>query len=144
LPQGDDVKSKLLAVPMKSMKRVAQLSLHALLAALVLTLATPSSSRLAIEQPHVGLGAFLAERDHVYLVDNMKFDWVVWQLQWSLAEPSKGNYQWLGLEMQPADRPSFEARVEHIVPLLEVPRFEVGEVIQVEYDPQDKTKVAIV
>ena len=80
------------------MKRVARLSIHALLATLVLTLATPSSARLAIERPHVGLGAFLAERDHVYLVDNMKFDWVVWQLQWSLAEPSKGNYQWLGLD----------------------------------------------
>jgi hypothetical protein len=83
---------------MNSMKRVARLSIQALLAALLLTLATPSSSRLAIEQPHVGLGAFLAERDHVYLVDNMKFDWAVWQLQWSLAEPSKGNYQWLGLD----------------------------------------------
>jgi hypothetical protein len=83
---------------MDSMKRVARLSIQALLAALLLTLATPSSSRLAIEQPHVGLGAFLAERDHVYLVDNMKFDWAVWQLQWSLAEPSKGNYQWLGLD----------------------------------------------
>ena len=80
------------------MKRVARLSIHALLATLVLTLATPSSARLAIERPHVGLGAFLAERDHVYLVDNMKFDWLVWQLQWSLAEPSKGDYQWLGLD----------------------------------------------
>jgi len=50
----------------------------------------------------------------------------------------------LGLEVQPADGPSFEARVEHIVPLLEVPRFQVGGVVQVEYDPQDKTKVAIV
>ena len=48
------------------------------------------------------------------------------------------------LEVQPADGPSFEARVEHMVPLLEVPRFEVGEVIEVEYDPQDNTKLAIV
>ena len=46
----------------------------------------------------------------------------------------------LGLEVQPA----FEATVEHVVPLLEVPWFQVGEVIQVKYDPQDKTKVAIV
>jgi hypothetical protein len=61
-------------------------------------LATPSSSRLAIERPHVGFGAFLSERSHVYLVDNMSFDWVVWQLQWSLAEPRRGNYQWLGLD----------------------------------------------
>jgi hypothetical protein len=50
----------------------------------------------------------------------------------------------LGLEVQPADGPSFEARVEHIVPLLEVPRFQVGGVVQVKYDPRDKTKVAIV
>ena len=98
LPRGNDVNAKLPAVSMNSMKRVARLSIQALLAALLLMLATPSSSRLAIEQPHVGLGAFLAERDHVYLVDNMKFDWAVWQLQWSLAEPSKGNYQWLGLD----------------------------------------------
>jgi hypothetical protein len=83
---------------MTSTKRVVRLFAHALLACVILTLATPSSSRLAIERPHVGLGAFLAERDHVYLVDNMNFEWAVWQLQWNLAEPSKGNYQWLGLD----------------------------------------------
>lgn len=68
-----------------------------LLALLVIVL-TPASSHLAIEQPQVGYGAFLAERSHAYLVDEMGFDWVVWGLQWSLAEPSKGNYQWQGLD----------------------------------------------
>ena len=61
-------------------------------------LASPSSSRLAIEQPQVGFGAFLAERDHAYLVDDMNFDWVVWPLQWSLAEPFDDDYRWLGLD----------------------------------------------
>ena len=69
-----------------------------LLASLV-TLLTPSASHLAVEQPHVGLGAFLSERDHAYLVSGMEFDWLVWNLQWSLAEPlSKGSYEWLGLD----------------------------------------------
>ena len=85
-------------MPMNSMKRVARLFIHALLASLLLTLATPSSSRLAIERPHVGLGAFLAERSDAYLLDNMEFDWLVWQVQWSLAEPSKGHYEWQGLD----------------------------------------------
>lgn len=48
------------------------------------------------------------------------------------------------LEVQPANGPTFEAGVEHIVPLLEVPRFLFGEVVQVKYNPQGKTNVAIV
>lgn len=50
----------------------------------------------------------------------------------------------LELEVQPADGASFEARSEHFVPLLDIPRFQVGEIVDVRYDPQDKTKVAIV
>ena len=41
----------------------------------------------------------------------------------------------LGLEVRLADGPSFEARVELIVPLLEVLRVQFGEVIQVKYNP---------
>jgi hypothetical protein len=70
----------------------------ALLLAFLLLLLTPLPSQLAIEQPHVGHGAFLAERDHVHLVGDMGFDWLVWNLQWSLAEPSDGNYEWLGVD----------------------------------------------
>jgi hypothetical protein len=70
----------------------------ALLVALSGGLFSPSVSHLAVEQPDVGLGAFLSERSNAYLIDNMKFDWLVWQLQWSLAEPSKGNFQWQGLD----------------------------------------------
>ena len=71
----------------------------AFLLAFLATLLTPSTSQLAIEQPDVGLGAFLAERDHAYLVSDMEFDWLVWNLQWSMAEPlSKGSYEWLGLD----------------------------------------------
>jgi hypothetical protein len=50
----------------------------------------------------------------------------------------------LELEVQPADGPSFEARVEHFVPLLEIPRLQAGEVVDVKYDPQDRTRVAVV
>lgn len=70
----------------------------ALLAAVLLFLGTPSSSRLAIEQPHVGFGVFLSERSNAGLVADMGFEWLVWNLQWSSAEPSKGNYDWYGLD----------------------------------------------
>jgi hypothetical protein len=40
----------------------------------------------------------LAERSHTDLVDGMGFDWLVWNLQWKLAEPSKGTYKWQGLD----------------------------------------------
>ncbi|HJX39468.1 MAG TPA: beta-galactosidase [Anaerolineae bacterium] len=84
--------------PLQSGKHAARALVSGLLLATMLLLLAPSSSYLAIEQPHVGFGAFLAERSDAYLVDNMEFDWVVWQLQWSLAEPSKGHYEWLGLD----------------------------------------------
>ena len=70
----------------------------ALLLAVLLSLLTALPSHPAIEQPHVGHGAFLAERDHADLVADMEFDWLVWNLQWSLAEPFEGDYQWLGVD----------------------------------------------
>jgi hypothetical protein len=84
--------------PFPSLKHAARALVSGLVLATILLLLAPSSSYLAIEQPHVGLGAFLAERSDAYLVDNMKFDWLVWQLQWSLAEPSEGDYKWQGLD----------------------------------------------
>jgi hypothetical protein len=84
--------------PLRSGKHAARALVSGLLLATILVLLAPSTSYLAIDQPHVGFGAFLAERSDAYLVDNMEFDWLVWQLQWSLAEPSKGHYQWQGLD----------------------------------------------
>ncbi len=46
----------------------------------------------------MGYGAFLSERTHAYLAADMEFDWVVWLLEWRLAEPSKGTYDWYGLD----------------------------------------------
>jgi hypothetical protein len=82
----------------KSSRRVARSASLGLLLALTLTLLTPSTSQVAIEEPHVGLGVFLSERSNASLVADMGFDWLVWNLQWSLAEPSKGDYQWYGLD----------------------------------------------
>jgi hypothetical protein len=50
----------------------------------------------------------------------------------------------LDLEVQPRDGPPFEARVERFVPLLDVPRFQAGRIVEVRYDPKDKTRVIIV
>jgi len=80
--------------PFQSGKHAARALVSGLLLATILVLLAPSSSYLAIEQPHVGFGAFLAERSDAYPVDEMGFDWLVWNLQWSLAEPWKGDYRW--------------------------------------------------
>jgi hypothetical protein len=82
----------------KSSRRVTRSASLALLLAVILTLLSPSTSQVAIEEPHVGLGVFLSERSNASLVADMGFDWLVWNLQWSLAEPSKGDYQWYGLD----------------------------------------------
>jgi hypothetical protein len=66
--------------------------------AFLLTTLTPANSYLAIEQPHAGFGAYLSERSNANLVEEMGFDWVVWGLQWSLAEYPKGTYHWQGLD----------------------------------------------
>jgi hypothetical protein len=98
----------------KLIKRGGGLSRSAALAcllALLLTLLTPSPSRLAIEQPHVGRGAFLSERTNADLVSDMGFDWLVWNVQWDLAEPSKGNYQWLGVDQLLASAQSEDLKV---------------------------------
>jgi hypothetical protein len=50
----------------------------------------------------------------------------------------------LELEVQPETGPSFRAKVQHLVPVLEIPRFQAGEVVEVRYEPGDRSKVAIV
>jgi hypothetical protein len=94
--------------PTRSVTRSAGLGL---LLALLLALLNPSTSRLAIEEPHVGLGAFLSERSNASLVADMEFDWLVWNVQWSQAEPSKGNYQWYGLDQLLASAQSLGLKV---------------------------------
>jgi hypothetical protein len=89
---------KHMAKPFQAGRRAARALVSGLFLAIMLLLLAPSSSYLAIEQPHVGFGAFLAERSDAYLVADMEFDWLVWNLQWSLAEPSKGDYRWQGLD----------------------------------------------
>ena len=49
----------------------------------------------------------------------------------------------LELEVQPKDGPPFEARAEHFVPVLDIAKLEVGDFVDVRYDPRDKPKVAI-
>jgi hypothetical protein len=84
--------------PFTAGRRAARALVSGLVLAVILALFAPSRSYLAIEQPHVGLGASLAERSDAYLVADMEFDWLVWNLQWSLAEPSKGDFRWQGLD----------------------------------------------
>jgi hypothetical protein len=85
-------------LPARSLSKGRRILIHALVLTLLLLLLTPSSSRMAIQRPHLGYGAFLSERSNAYLVDEMDFDWLVWLLEWKLAEPSKGNYDWYGLD----------------------------------------------
>jgi len=82
----------------RSLWRAQRLVVRALLLAVLLVVLTPPSFPLALQPPDIGSGAFLAERSHAYLVDNMDFEWVVWTLEWKLAEPSEGNYDWFGLD----------------------------------------------
>jgi hypothetical protein len=96
--ESDGVKPSILSMQIMCLKPRGRRLGNALLLVILLTLLTPHPSQLAIEQPHVGYGAFLAERDHADLVADMGFDWLVWQLQWSLAEPSEGDYKWLGVD----------------------------------------------
>ena len=49
----------------------------------------------------------------------------------------------LELEVQPEDEPPFEARAEHFVPVLDIPKLQVGDIVDVRYKPRDSAKVAI-
>ncbi|MGB3903844.1 MAG: beta-galactosidase [Anaerolineae bacterium] len=82
----------------RSLWRAQRFLVRALVVVAVLLVLTPPSYPLALQPPDIGLGAFLAERSHAYLVDEMDFEWLVWTLEWKLAEPSEGNYDWFGLD----------------------------------------------
>lgn len=49
----------------------------------------------------------------------------------------------LELEVQPVDGPPFEARAEHFVPVLDIPKLQAGDFVDVRYEPRDNPKVAI-
>jgi hypothetical protein len=87
-----------LALSARSVPKGRRILVHALVLALLLLLLTPTASHLALQRPHLGYGAFISERSNAYLVDEMDFDWLVWLLEWKLAERSKGTYDWYGLD----------------------------------------------
>jgi hypothetical protein len=48
------------------------------------------------------------------------------------------------LEVRPADRPSFQAQATCVVAEASLANFQPGNVIQIKYDPEDLTRVAVV
>ena len=47
------------------------------------------------------------------------------------------------LEVRPANRPVFQAEAKMFISMLQIPQFQPGSVVQVKYDPQNPTKVAV-
>src|SRR5262245_53997965 len=47
------------------------------------------------------------------------------------------------LDVQPGDRPAFQARTKALVSRLDVPRVQPGAQLRVMYDPKDTSRVAI-
>jgi hypothetical protein len=47
------------------------------------------------------------------------------------------------LEVRPANKPVFQAETKMFISMLQVPQFQPGAVVQVKYDPQNPTKVAV-
>ena len=50
----------------------------------------------------------------------------------------------LTLDVQPAESAAFEARIQHFVAVLDIPRVQPGQVLDVRYDANDTTRVAVV
>jgi hypothetical protein len=100
-----------LALSRRSLSKRRRVLIYAVLLALLSLLLAPSGSPLAVQHPHLGYGAFLAERSHAYLVSDMDFDWLVWLLEWKLAEPRPGEYDWYGLDQLLANAESLNLQV---------------------------------
>jgi Protein of unknown function (DUF3592) len=49
----------------------------------------------------------------------------------------------LQLEVRPANRPAFQAETKMFISMMEIPQFQPGAVVQVKYDPNDTSKVAV-
>jgi hypothetical protein len=81
------------------------------LLALFLLLLTPSGSYPAVPRPQPGYGGFLSERSNADLVAGMDFDWLVWTLEWKLAEPTEGVYDWYGLDQLLAEAQALDLSV---------------------------------
>jgi hypothetical protein len=47
------------------------------------------------------------------------------------------------LQVQPADGSAFQAQVPHMVSVLEIPQYQPGATLLVRFDPNDRTKVAV-
>jgi hypothetical protein len=47
------------------------------------------------------------------------------------------------LDVRPANRPAFQAETKMFIPMMQVPQFQPGAVVQVKYDPNDPRKVAV-
>lgn len=47
------------------------------------------------------------------------------------------------LEVQPANRPAFQAETKMFISMIQVPQFQPGAVLGVKYDPKDPRKVAV-
>jgi hypothetical protein len=47
------------------------------------------------------------------------------------------------LQVQPADGSAFQAQVPHMVSVLEIPQYQPGATLIVRFDPNDRTKVAV-
>jgi hypothetical protein len=65
----------------------------------------------------------------------------IWDTGWTVNDdPVIG----MRVEVQPSDRPAFESTIKrYIISRLEVPLFQAGRVIQVRFDPNDLTSVAV-
>ncbi len=47
------------------------------------------------------------------------------------------------LEVRPANRPAYQAETKMFIPMIQIPQFQPGAVLQVKYDPKDPSKVAV-
>ena len=47
------------------------------------------------------------------------------------------------LEVRPANRPAFQAETKMFISMMQIPQFQPGAVLQVKYDPNDTSKVAV-
>jgi hypothetical protein len=65
----------------------------------------------------------------------------IWDTGWTVNDdPVIG----MRVEVQPDDRPAFESTIKrYIISRLEVPQFQAGRVLQVRFDPNDLTAVAV-
>ena len=47
------------------------------------------------------------------------------------------------IEVRPANRPAYQAETKMFIPMMQIPQFQPGAVLQVKYDPKEPRKVAV-